>query len=155
MRLVHSVRNFNGFRCIHLSGERVCCHTNMLICFQVKVKLREVLEWNLPELTLEICKTVKEDVESIDQFRSDLREAVRLEAAEELQVRTPHIFANFGCPAVPMAFCGVPRMLLLFVRWYLMWRSAGKDTQQDLGEPVQGGGPEACSRGSVREVCNG
>eukprot|EP00892_Ulva_mutabilis_P007783 jgi/Ulvmu1/5377/UM022_0172.1 len=53
----------------------------------VKVKLREVLEWNLPELTLEICKSVKEDVESIEQFKSDLREAVRLEAAEELQAR--------------------------------------------------------------------
>lgn len=53
----------------------------------VKVKLREVLEWNLPDLTLEICKSVKEDVESMDQFKNDLREAVRLEAAEELQAR--------------------------------------------------------------------
>lgn len=58
----------------------------LLFVVQVKVKLREVLEWNLPELTLEICKSVKDDVESIEQFQNDLREAVRLEAAEELQV---------------------------------------------------------------------
>lgn len=62
---------------------------HFLRALQVKVKLREVLEWNLPELTLEMCKTVKEDVESIDQFTTDLREAVRLEAAEELQVGHP------------------------------------------------------------------
>lgn len=61
------------------------------------MKLREVLEWNLPQLTLEMCKSVKEDVESIDQFTTDLREAVRLEAAEELQVRHPYCSTQSDC----------------------------------------------------------
>lgn len=69
----------------------LCLGLNSVVAVvQVKVKLREVLEWNLPELTLEMCKSVKEDVESIDQFQNDLREAVRLEAAEELQVSLVH-----------------------------------------------------------------
>jgi hypothetical protein len=54
---------------------------------QVTIKLREVLEWQLPELTLEIARAVSPDTESVEAFHQTLKEAVIAEASSELQVR--------------------------------------------------------------------
>lgn len=54
----------------------------------MKVKIKEVLAWELPELTLEMCQGLQPDTTSIEQFMTELREAVRMQAKEELQVCT-------------------------------------------------------------------
>jgi hypothetical protein len=65
---------------------------------QVWVKVREVLEWDLPELTLEICKEVSgQEVESIDKFYKMVKEAVLREASGELQVSFPGL-KSWRCP---------------------------------------------------------
>jgi hypothetical protein len=57
-------------------------------CFlQVYVKIREVLAWELPPLTLEICKEISgKEVESVDGFYAMVKDAVLREASGELQV---------------------------------------------------------------------
>lgn len=54
---------------------------------QVTVTLREVYEWRLPELTLAMCQKVSEEVESIDQYKEQCRQAIKNDASIELQVR--------------------------------------------------------------------
>ena len=50
------------------------------------MKVREVLGWELPELTLELCQTVQPEITSTEEFMKELREAVKLQAKDELQV---------------------------------------------------------------------
>lgn len=53
---------------------------------QVRVKIKEVLAWDLPEMTLEMCQSLQPDVTSVEGFLAELREAVVMQAKEELQV---------------------------------------------------------------------
>lgn len=55
---------------------------------QVKVKILEVLEWQLPELELEACQQLEPSTTSVEGFMASLREAVREQAKQELQVCT-------------------------------------------------------------------
>jgi hypothetical protein len=55
----------------------------------VHVKVQEVLEWKLPELSLEVCRQVLADVQSIDEFKEKAREAIRNDASIEFQARMP------------------------------------------------------------------
>jgi hypothetical protein len=57
-------------------------------CLQVRVKVMEVLAWELPELTLEMCQGLQPGTTSVEDFMMQLREAVRAQAKEELQVGT-------------------------------------------------------------------
>ena len=56
---------------------------------QVTIKIREVLEWDLPQLTLDLARKVSKsnDIKSVDEFHGKVREAVRSDASTELQVR--------------------------------------------------------------------
>jgi hypothetical protein len=54
---------------------------------QVYVKIREVLAWELPPLTLAICKEISgKEVDSLDGFHAMVKDAVLREASGELQV---------------------------------------------------------------------
>jgi hypothetical protein len=48
--------------------------------------VREVLEWHLPEVTLDLCKSIDDRSESIDGFMENLKQAVQQDASVELQV---------------------------------------------------------------------
>lgn len=67
-----------------------CTSSETNYILQVTVKVREVLTWKLPELTLDMCrKLVKgEEVDSIESFREKAREAIQYDATLELQVRS-------------------------------------------------------------------
>lgn len=54
---------------------------------EVTVKLRELLTWELPELTLEVARSVVPDVTSVEDFEAKAREAIQYEASAELQSR--------------------------------------------------------------------
>ena len=55
------------------------------------IKIREVLTWDLPKLSLEVAqKLAKCELKTIDEFHQKVRDAVRSEASSELQVRCDH-----------------------------------------------------------------
>ena len=58
---------------------------------QVRVKIKEVLAWELPEITLEMCQALQPEVTSVEGFMKELREAVVVQAQDELQVCTASI----------------------------------------------------------------
>ena len=55
---------------------------------QATIKIREVLAWKLPDLTLEMCRKMVKDADDIEDFRKKAREAIQTDASMELQVRT-------------------------------------------------------------------
>lgn len=58
---------------------------------QVRVKIKEVLAWELPEITLEMCQALQPEVTSVEGFMKELREAVVVQAQDELQVCTASV----------------------------------------------------------------
>lgn len=71
---------------------------------QVRVKVLEVLGWDLPELTLAMCQGLQPETTSVEGFMADLREAVRMQAKEELQVSSgcavacpPYTYSTGSC----------------------------------------------------------